>query len=229
LFYKEKLQTYCGMENKNLFSKVIKSVIFRIIGYGCLILLTNYIILKDAGVSVQDKFSEYSFVESAQSIYLLVSVIFISCLYYKFKDFKPLLLLIGGFLLVIFIREQDFFLDKIYHGAWLPFALVVTILTLYFVLKKWTRLKENILEFVKTPSFGIIICSLMEIFIFSRLFGNKNVWLSFFNTETFTPLQHAVKNAAEEGSELFGYTLILISLFEFAHYLITKNKQIAIG
>jgi len=213
------------MENKNIFSKVITNVIFRIIGYGCLILLTNYIIFKDAGVSVQDKFSEYSFVETAQSIYLLVSVIYLFFLYYKFKNFKPLLLLIGGFLMVIFIREQDFFLDEIYHGAWLPFAMAVTILTLFFVIKKWKQLKENILEYVNTPSFGIIICSLMEIFIFSRLFGNKNVWYNFFNTETFIPLQHAVKNAAEEGSELFGYTMILISLFEFAHYLITRDKQ----
>jgi len=214
-------------KKKDPFLKVLTSVIFRIIGYSCLIILTNYLILKDAGVAIQDKFSEVSFVETAQSIYLLVSIVFLSCLYYRFKKFKPLLLLIGGFLLVIFIREQDFLLDEIYHGAWLPFALVVTTLTLYFIIKKWEKLKENILEFVKTPSFGIIICSFMEIFIFSRLFGNKNVWLSFFNTETFTPLQHAVKNAAEEGNELFGYTLILISLFEFANYLITKNKQIS--
>ena len=210
-------------KKKDPFSKVLTSVIFRIIGYGCIIFLTNYIILKDAGVSVIDKFSEYSFVESAQSIYLFVSIIFLSCLFYRFKEFKPLLLLLGGFLMVIFIREQDFFLDKIYHGAWFPFAMIVTFLTLYFVLKKWEQLKENILEYVKTPSFGIIICSIMEIFIFSRLFGNKNVWFNFFNTETFTPLQHAVKNAAEEGSELFGYTLILISVFEFAHYLINKK------
>ena len=208
---------------KDPFLKILTSVILRIIGYGCLILLTNYIILKDAGVSVLNKFSEYSFVESAQSVYLLVSVIFLSFLYYRFKNFKPLLLLLGGGLLVILIREQDFFLDKIYHGAWFPFAMIVTILTLYFVFKKWKQLKENIVEYVKTPSFGIIICSIMEIFIFSRLFGNKNVWFSFFNTETLTSLQHAVKNAAEEGSELFGYTLILISVFEFTHYLCDKK------
>jgi len=214
-------------KKKDPFSKILTSVILRIIGYGCLIFLTNYIILKDAGVSVMDKFSEYSLVESSQSIYLFVSIIFLSYLYYRFKEFKPLLLLLGGFLLVVFIREQDFFLDEIYHGAWFPFAMIVTLLTLYFVLKKWKQLKDNILEYVKTPSFGIIICSIMEIFIFSRLFGNKNVWFNFFNTETFTPLQHAVKNAAEEGSELFGYTLILISVFEFAHYLINREKQIS--
>jgi len=210
-------------KGKKDFSRVLTSVILRIIGYGCLILLTNYIILKDAGVSVIDKFSEHSFVESAQSAYLLVSVIFLTLLSKRFKEFKTLLILTGGGLLVILIREQDFFLDKIYHGAWFPIAMIVTILTFYYVIKRWKQLKDNIIEYVKTPSFGIIICSIMEIFIFSRLFGNKNIWFSFFSTETFTPLQRAVKNAAEEGSELFGYTLILISVFEFAHYLYNKK------
>ncbi len=124
--------------------------------------------------------------------------------------------LLGGGFVVIVIREMDGYLDAIYHGAWLPFALAALAATLAVVYRNRQGFWDSVSRFLATPAFGFFAAGGIGLMVFSRLFGSKNVWTALFQVEwldPFTPMYFA-KAAAQEGSELFAYCLIFCAAIE---------------
>ena len=220
----EKTKERRTIPQKNQGTKAVFFAVARFLIYGVLVILSTQIIASDAETDTAIKFSEASKTEWSQTFYLLSAVAVLVLVFFLSQGYEAITLLMGGGMLTLMIREQDYYLDNIYHGAWFPFALAVTAITLFLVLKRRKQLWENIREYIKTPSFGIFVIAAMEIFVFSRLFGKKTVWMDLFDVNQLDIVQRGVKNAAEEGSELFGYTMLFAAMLEFAYYICSKNE-----
>ena len=72
------------------------------------------------------------------------------------------------------------------------------------------------LEFIERPEFGIFICGLLTVLVFSRLFGSNFLWEPVMANAYI----RCAKNMAEEGLELLGYLFLAIAAVE---YYIFKN------
>lgn len=207
----------------------IKPVVFaavRVVLYAIPVVASALIIKSDAGIVIDGgKFGEASRTEWMQQIYLLLTSLIFILAGVRSNSHKAISYLFGGGAFVALIREFDFYFDKIYHGAWFPFAMFVLLLSIYMVYRKRQQIWENLNEFFSTPAFGTFIAGFLGVFVFSRLFGTKKVWRALFDVEKLEPVQRWVKNAVEEGSELFGYTLLFIAAVEFYVYVNKKLKE----
>ena len=162
---------------------------------------------------------EHSFVELGQSIFLFAtSVIF---MYLASKKKANGLWLVAGFFVCMLIREQDAYCDDIFHGSWAYFALASVV---FFVWKAWSQGKDNVLktlaEYMQSPPFTTMSFGVMIILFFSRAMGMGKLWKLVMG-ENFI---RVVKNVVEEGTELFGYSIIFLAAVEYAHYLLNKKE-----
>eukprot|EP01029_Cantina_marsupialis_P015316 TRINITY_DN3356_c0_g1_i1.p1 TRINITY_DN3356_c0_g1~~TRINITY_DN3356_c0_g1_i1.p1 ORF type:complete len:210 (-),score=15.37 TRINITY_DN3356_c0_g1_i1:640-1269(-) len=198
----------------------------RVVLYAIPVAASAMIIKSDAGTLIDGiKFGESSGTEWMQQVYLLLTSLFFILAGIRSKNHKAISYLMGGGALVALIREFDVYLDQIYHGAWFPVAMFVLLLSIFLVYKKKTQIWENLEEFFTTPAFGTFIAGFLSVFVFSRLFGTKKVWRALFEVDKLEPVQRWVKNAVEEGSELFGYTLLFIAAVEFFVFISKKLKK----
>ena len=162
---------------------------------------------------------EHSFVELGQSIFLFAtSVIF---MYLASKKKANGLWLVAGFFVCMLIREQDAYFDDIFHGSWAYFALASVV---FFVWKTWSQGKDNALktmaEYMQSPPFTTMSFGVMIILFFSRVMGMGKLWKLVMG-ENFI---RVVKNVVEEGTELFGYSIIFLAAVEYACYLLNKKE-----
>ena len=162
---------------------------------------------------------EHSFVELGQSIFLFAtSVIF---MYLASKKKANGLWLVAGFFVCMLIREQDAYFDDIFHGSWAYFALASVV---FFVWKAWSQGKDNVLktmaEYMQSPPFTTMSFGIMVVLVFSRVFGMGKLWKLIMGDK----FNHLVKNVAEEGTELFGYSIIFLAAVEYAYYLLNKKE-----
>jgi hypothetical protein len=200
---------------------------FRVVLYAIPVVVSALLIKGDAGAVPIDglKFGEGSFTEYMQEVYLFLTSLIFLLVGFRSKSHKAISYLMGGGAMVALIRELDAYFDQIYHGAWFPFALVILVVTLFLVFKKKKQIWENLEEFFSTPAFGTFIAGFLSVFVFSRLFGTKKVWQALFEVDQLEGMQRWVKNAVEEGTELFGYTLLFIAAIEFFVYVSRKLKK----
>ncbi|MGQ1909015.1 hypothetical protein ACT3CE_04440 [Marinifilum sp. RC60d5] len=207
----------------------LKPIIFaavRVVLYAIPVVASALIIKSDAGILIDGgKFGEASQTELLQELYLLLTSLTFILVGVRSKNHKAISYLFGGGAFVAFIRELDVYFDQIYHGAWFPLAMIVLLVAVFLVFKKKKQIWENLEEFFTTPAFGTFIAGFLSVFVFSRLFGTKKVWRALFEVEQLEPVQRWVKNAVEEGSELFGYTLLFIAAVEFFVYVNKKLKE----
>lgn len=199
----------------------------RVVLYAIPVVGSALIIKSDAGVAAIEgmKFGEGSLTEYMQEAYLLLTSLVFLFAGLRSKSHKAISYLMSGGALVAFIREMDVYFDQIYHGAWLPFAVVILLFTLFLVFRNKKQIGENLEEFFTTPAFGTFIAGFLSVFVFSRLFGTKKVWMALFEVDKLEGMQRWVKNAVEEGTELFGYTLLFIAAVEFFVYVSHKLKK----
>jgi len=207
----------------------LKPIIYaavRVVLYAIPVAVAALVIKSDAGVLIDgSKFGESSQTEWMQELFLLLTSIVFILAGIRSSSHKAISYLFGGGAMVALIRELDVYFDNIYHGAWFPFAMAVMLISVFFVYRQKKQIWENLEEFFTTPAFGTFIAGFLSVFVFSRLFGTKKVWRALFEVDKLEPVQRWVKNAAEEGSELFGYTLLFIAAVEFFVYVSRKLKQ----
>lgn len=206
--------------------------IARVVVYALLAALSAKIIQFDAGLFTEDgrKFTENSFTEWMQVAYILGTALLFILSGKKFAPLRPIAYLVGGGFLVILIREMDGYLDTIYHGAWLPFALAALAGTLAVVYRHRQNFWDSVSRFLSTPAFGYFAAGGIGLMVFSRLFGSKNVWTTLFQVDwldPFTPMYFA-KSAVQEGSELFAYCLLFCAAVEL-FFFVRRQQEGAPG
>ncbi|MDF7809276.1 hypothetical protein P4E94_17660 [Pontiellaceae bacterium B12219] len=200
--------------------KIILNVISNLL-LGTLCVLTSALVIKfDAGAVINgSKFGESSATETAQLVYLFLTALLFGVVAVRSKTRRGIATLMSGGVAAMMIREMDGWLDSIFHGAWFPLAAGVMLISIFLAMRFRDQLLDNIGEFILSPVFGAFVAACLGIFVFSRLFGMKVLWESFFDVQHLAPMQRWVKNAVEEGSELFGYTLLFLSSYGFLRYV----------
>ena len=163
---------------------------------------------------------ERGLVEHTQEVLIFLSASIF--LYLAFKKNNSALWLVGGFLGCMFIRELDSVFDKIFHGAWLYVAIPFACLC---ILQAWKNGVEQIIhslfEFMHTQAFTRLSSGLLAVLVFSRLIGYKPMWKLAMGKHYYWN----VKFIAEEGTELFGYSIIFLAAVEYSSYLLNKGDS----
>lgn len=157
------------------------------------------------------RFSERGFTELAQSALLaLVSALL---LYTRqvLKVLPTVTLLMFGFVFASLIREQDAHLDThVFDGAWQLLVALIILPSLYSVIRHRRAFAEQFAAYANSFSFGLFAAGFLTTYVFSRLYGRSEMWMSILGDQ----YDRAFKDAAEEVVELFGYALILIAVVE---------------
>ena len=167
-----------------------------------------------------DKFSESSYVEYLQSLFLFLSCILLIWTYNRFHALRYTALLMFGFLGASFFREQDIFFET-YLGmsTWQIPVYALLAVVVYIVIKNIATFLAELGEYVPSAPFGLFVMGFLTTYVFSRLFGRTVFWNAVMEDNYF----RTVKNAAEECLELYGYMIIFISVIELL--LLAKKES----
>ncbi len=154
---------------------------------------------------------EASFTECAQEIMLGLMALLFFWRAWRSPSERSMMVLAGGFFCCMLIREMDFLFDEWRHGSWFWFALAVALSCLAIALRKPATLISGLATFMRHPAWNMMAAGMITILVFSRLFGMHELWQHLM----LDGYNRTVKNMAEEGSELLGYSLCLFATFSY--------------
>lgn len=163
-------------------------------------------------------FREVGFTEFAQSGLLLVGCLF-AWLASRHRQIYPHVALLSlALLLASLIREQDNYLkDHFFHGAWELLLLVCVVPILYQVIRHHRAFATQMRHYARSYSFGLFAAGFVGVYVYAQLFGREIFWQAVMGDHYV----RVVKRAAEETSELFGYTLLMLAMIEM--YLLVRR------
>lgn len=195
---------------------------FRIIFYAtATVLLAEFIKWDGSLSSIDNKFSEDSLTEILQTVFLFTSSIILLKLYATSNSYKYTAILLFGLTGASLIREQDvYFENYIAQSSWQIPAYAILGFAIYRVIRNRSIFLREMKSYMSSFSFGLFSMGLITTYIFSRLFGRKVFWYAVMEQH----YMRAVKNAAEECLELYGYLFILISIIELT--FLSKQKPV---
>ena len=109
------------------------------------------------------------------------------------------------------VREFDNELDALlYKGAWkLPVGALGVALLAYAV-RQWGRIRDELAHYGNTLGFGVFVVGLLQLMVFSRLWGGNDLWRLLMAGG----FDRTLVRVSEEGIELMAYTVILIGVVE---------------
>lgn len=196
-------------------SKDLLSIIIRFLIYSAFMVLLNMIFLYDAHHETSTgKFGEYSLTEIVQESIVLLLVLIFFFTGRLSRDYFPIPQVLSLFFCIAFVRELNIILD-----SWFLMVLPLILLTGWLLYKGRKVLISSLHKFIEIPGFSCFMAGWLITFIFSRLFGRKVLWTSIMEND----YNRWVKNAAEEGTELLGYSILLIAGVEILLH-IRKTK-----
>jgi hypothetical protein len=160
-------------------------------------------------------FGENTFTEIGQEVILFILFVFYLTISFKWKEVKPVALLVSLFFLMSFIREFNFILDQ-----WIYPVAVLLLLSMWILVKNYKKITKSTKDFFAVPASSWLLSGLLITYIFSRLLGRSKFWRLLYEGENY----RLAKAATEEGIELLGDTLMLIGAIEFLLYFLEKKK-----
>lgn len=163
--------------------------------------------------------SEFSLVEILQSIALAACIAVCAGTARISASTRPLAVLLSLMFLVMLIREQDFFIERwLPWTSWLWPALITLAVAIYLALSRRNALTEQLRAFVPTAAFGLMFAGMAVVIGFSRVLGQKALWIALLDEQTY----RIAKLAAEELIELVGYCLLVAASVE---YLTARSRD----
>ncbi|EGU37991.1 hypothetical protein VISP3789_16673 [Vibrio splendidus ATCC 33789] len=166
---------------------------------------------------------EISVTEMLQQLLLIVSSGSFVYLARKRNEVKNAAVLISAFFAVLFIREMDFWFDKIAHGAWVFPAALVAGSAIFYAVKNGKRTIDQLALILASPHMNLLVTGVMLLLVFSRLFGMGSFWHNVMGDDYV----RAVKNIAEEGTELLAYCLIAFASLKTVLGITRKNNDLS--
>ncbi len=189
----------------------------RFLIYAAIMVLLNVIFMHDAGeITSTGKFGENSLTEIFQELFLFmlgVIFLFVSRLDRKLTAISNLLSL---FFFMAFIREFNNQIDY-----WFYLVLPVLVLAGWLAFRDRKKLMPAIHHLVEIPETAYLVTGFLVTFLFSRLFGRTHFWTTLLGED----YNRWAKNAAEEGIELLGYSLLLIAGVEILIRVYRNSKK----
>lgn len=193
-------------------------IAIRVIVYSLLVFGIAELIRFDALYPMEDGyFGEISRTEFSQEFILLFLVIFYLILGKWYRPVQPVSNLVALFLLIGFVRELNFIITW-----WVWPALLVLFVGLWLVWRDFKKLKSATQEFFAQPASAWFFAGILMTYVFSRLMGRSKFWLELYDESVY----RMAKAATEEGLELMGDLLMLISAIEFTLAFWYKKRKI---
>ena len=179
-------------------------------------------VLWETGLPEKIRFSEIGFTESMQTLWLLISCLLLIYARQVLGGLPRVTLLMFGLLGAAMIREQDAFLDAyVFDGAWQTLVTLLLLPILYSVLRQRHAFVREFEDFVESFAFGLFAAGFLCTFAFSRLYGRSEMWESLL-AERYV---RVFKDAAEEVTELFGYTLLMFAMVELVLWIRRRQAR----
>ena len=192
-------------------------VVLRIVLYGLLLFGIGQGIFFDAAHPMEEGyFGELTFTEIGQETILFILFVFYILIGVKWKEIQVVGNLVALFFLMAFIREFNFLIDK-----WIYPVLVVTAFAIGLFVRDFKKIRQSCIEFFKIPASQWFLSGLLITLVFSRLMGRSKFWRLLYHDESY----RLAKAATEEGIELLGDTLMLISAIEFLLYYLAVKRN----
>jgi hypothetical protein len=192
------------------------AVALRVIIYSLLMFGVAEIVKLDALFPMEDGyFGEISFTEISQEIILFALFILYMILGRRNTSVLPVTNVISLFFLASFIREFNFLIDW-----WIFLVIPVIILAGWFLVRDYKKLKDATIRFFSNPASTWLLSGLLLTYVFSRLIGRSSFWRILYDENSY----RLAKAATEEGLELAGDVLMLISALEFFLYFHFAGK-----
>ncbi len=163
--------------------------------------------------------SESTLIENSQNILLGLMISLSAWSVYHQKSFRIFFTAFGTLALVMLIREQNnWFKDEWFRGAWQLVVAIILIPTGSWLLQHrrpfWAQLQEIRLY----SASSIATVGLLILMTFSRLLGQKEIWVGIMGEH----YMRSVKMIVEESLELLGYSLIFAGLLSL---ILTINRK----
>ena len=189
----------------------------RFIAYVLVLAGLNLIYRFDATHFTGDvKVTEDSMTEITQEIMLLFVFVGFYLAGRRSKELQPLTNLMVLFFVMSFIREFNNLIP-----FWFYVVLPFMIWFLFLFVKNFKKVLSAFEMFIGLRSSGAFFIGFLITYMFSRLFGKTSFWITLLGDA----YSRTAKNMAEEGVELLGYTIILISVVELLVYIYESGKE----
>lgn len=204
----------------------ITVAILRLLFYAAIMAGISHLIFLDSIAITDYRFGEDSYTEWTQEIFILLcSILFFTIGRYD-RTITGFTGMLSGMALMAFIREFNNYFHTWFKGAWQVLVLIALIITIIYVYRNRETLIKPFYDYLKLPAFGVTLSGFITLMVFSRLFGRGTMWRNILEVDDLGegPFRW-VKNAAEEGTELLGYTLIFIGTLEYCWYIWDRKRR----
>ena len=192
------------------------AVALRVIIYSLLMFGVAEIVKLDALFPMEEGFfGEISFTEISQEIILFALFILYLIMGRKNTSVQPVTNIISLFFLASFIREFNFLLEW-----WVYLVIPVILLAGWFLVRNYKKLKDATIRFFSNPASTWLLSGLLLTYVFSRLIGRSSFWRILYDENSY----RLAKAATEEGLELAGNVMMLVSAIEFFLYFHYAGK-----
>ena len=129
-----------------------------------------------------------------------------------------------GFILASLAREQDHHLDlHVFDGAWQLVVFLIVVPCLVLVWRNREKFLQEFNDYSHSSAFGLFAAGFLTTYVFSRLYGRTEFWRTLMDAS----YDRAIKNSAEEVTELMGYMLLFFATVELLLLVrrLRKNRQ----
>ena len=185
--------------------KALGRALLLLLALGAGVILLYLVFLWE--VQLRPPFKEAGPLEFTQSAMLGASTALFFLEAKRHPELRHAMVLVAGFLGCMLIREQDYFLDFIWHGFWLWPALALAFSCLAYACTNLRRTLAGLEHFVRWKYFPFLLIGLVIVLAYSRLFGSRLVWELLLGPN----FSYSMKTGVEESCELLGYMFILAS------------------
>jgi hypothetical protein len=191
--------------------------VIRFLVYAMIMAGMYFIFLFDATHQTGEiKITENSLTEITQEIFVFLSAIGFFIAGRQSKVLAPVLNLLSLFFVMSFIREFNNHID-----FWFYLVLPFLGLFVFLLVRNFKQVLSAFTQFVELRTSGAFFIGFLVTYLFSRLFGKTVLWMALMEDG----YRRTAKNMAEEGIELLGYAIILISVVELMAFLRSEFSE----
>ncbi len=169
-------------------------------------------------------FTEFSFVELAQSLALVMGIIAAGNLVYC-KVLPQLSFLFVALLTCALVREADSFLDQLVDGLWQAMVTLILVGAVSHLAANRKAMNAQIAWLSGHFSLGLMLSGFVIVTGFARYFGQGALWQKIMGDQ----YNKSVKNFAEESVELLGYVILTIGVVEFSIAALRQFNHSRVG
>ncbi len=158
--------------------------------------------------------SEYSPVELIQPLILAICGLLMVWTARIYPPQRTLAYVFGGLAIMFFIRELDYFFDRVLvDNLWQVLIIVIGALLIVFAARNRRRLRIALIRIWPSTGLTLLFAGAVILFAFVSLVGHEPLWQSILGDD----YKRVIKLAVEEFIELIGYFLFLIGSIEYAY------------